>query len=166
MSGRDIPAVMQIQAECYPPLMQESEAVFRDRLALTPDTCWVWSPHGQEPAAYLFSYPSNKDVVTALDQLFKIAAAPDCLYLHDLAVAPVARGRQAANALVAVALEQARADGLHWSALVSVQQSQAFWSALGYASMEVQYSPAKENLASYQVSANQATAVYMCQQLS
>ncbi len=166
MSDQDIPAVMQIQAECYPPLMQESEAVFRARLALTPGTCWVWSPHGQEPAAYLFSYPSNKDVVTALDRPFKIAAAPDCLYLHDLAVAPGARGRQAANALVAVALEHARADGLHWSALVSVQQSRAFWSALGYASMEMQHSPAKENLASYQVSENQAAAVYMCQQLS
>jgi N-acetylglutamate synthase-like GNAT family acetyltransferase len=87
------------------------------------------------------------------------------LYLHDLAVAPAARGRRAANALVAVALERAHADGLHWSALVSVQQSQAFWSALGYASIEVRHSPAKENLASYQVSANQATAVYMCQQL-
>ena len=165
MTDNDIAAVMRIQAECYPPLMLESEAVFRDRLAQTPATCWVWSPHGQNPAAYLFSYPSNKDVVTALDQPFKIAAAPDCLYLHDLAVAPAARGRRAANALVAVALERAHADGLHWSALVSVQQSQAFWSALGYASIEVRHSPAKENLASYQVSANQATAVYMCQQL-
>lgn len=163
MSDSDIPAVMRIQAVCYPALMQESEAVFRTRLALTPATCWVWSLRGQDPAAYLFSYPSNKDVVTALDQPFKIAATPDCLYLHDLAVAPNARGRQVANVLVAAALEYARESGMRWSALVSVQQSQKFWSALGYAAVEITHSPARENLASYQVSDNQASAIYMLQ---
>ncbi|SDY68817.1 Acetyltransferase (GNAT) family protein [Collimonas sp. OK242] len=146
--------------------MQESEAVFRARLALTPATCWVWSPPGQNPAAYLFSYPSNKDVITALDQPFKIATTPDCLYLHDLAVAPNARGRQAGNVLVAAALEHARASGLHWSALVSVQQSHIFWGALGYTAVEVAHSPAKENLASYQVSAGQPSAIYMLQYLT
>ncbi|WP_211451195.1 GNAT family N-acetyltransferase [Collimonas antrihumi] len=165
MSDNDIPAVMRIQAQCYPSLMQESEAVFRARLALTPATCWIWSPSGQDPAAYLFSYPTNKDVITALDHPFKIAATPDCLYLHDLAVAPNARGRQAGNVLVAAALGHARLNGWRWSALVSVQQSQKFWSALGYTATEVAHSPAKENLASYQVSVSQAAAVYMLQQL-
>src|SRR4051794_7638055 len=97
MSEQDIPAVMQIQAECYSLLMQESETVFRARLALTPATCWIWSADVQGAGAYLFSYPSSKDIVTALDHPFKIPAAPDCLYLHDLAVAPGARGRRAAN---------------------------------------------------------------------
>lgn len=165
MSDNDIPAVMRIQALCYPSLMQESEAVFRTRRALTPATCWVWSLPEQDPAAYLFSYPTNKDVITALDHPFKIAATPDCLYLHDLAVSPNARGRQAGNVLVAAALGHARTSGLRWSALVSVQQSQKFWGERGYTAAEVAHSPAKENLASYQVSANQAAAVYMLQQL-
>ncbi|WP_304360436.1 GNAT family N-acetyltransferase [Collimonas fungivorans] len=166
MSSKDIPAVMQIQAECYPPLMLESEAVFRTRLALTPATCWIWSGHGQGASAYLFSYPSSKDVVTALDHPFKIPAAPDCLYLHDLAVAPGARGLRAANTLVTIALEHAQANGLRWSALVSVQQSQPFWSALGYAPVEVLHSPAREDLASYQLPAGPADAVYMLQRLA
>ncbi|WP_205631462.1 GNAT family N-acetyltransferase [Collimonas fungivorans] len=166
MSVKDIPAVMQIQAECYPPLMLESEAVFRARLALTPATCWIWSGHGEDAGAYLFSYPSSKDAITALDHPFKIPAAPDCLYLHDLAVAPAARGRRAANTLVATALEHARTNGLRWSALVSVQQSQPFWSALGYAPVEVLHSPARENLASYQQPAGLADAVYMLQRLA
>ncbi|SFA69161.1 Acetyltransferase (GNAT) family protein [Collimonas sp. OK607] len=163
MSEHDIPAVMRIQAECYPSLMQESEAVFRARLDLTPATCWVWSTQEHDPAAYLFSYPSNKDVVTALDQPFKIAATPNCLYLHDLAVAPDARGRQAGNVLVAAALKHARESGMRWSALVSVQQSQKFWGALGYSAVDVTHSPARENLASYQVSASQESAIYMLQ---
>jgi GNAT superfamily N-acetyltransferase len=166
MSDRDIPAVMRIQADCYPEPMLESEAVFRARLALTPATCWIWSGHGQSAEAYLFSYPSSNGAVTVLDHPFRIPAAPDCLYLHDLAVAPDARGRRAAKALVAAALEKARVDGLRWSALVSVQQSQAFWETLGYAAVEMLPSPARKNLASYHVQGNHGAAAYMRQQLT
>jgi ribosomal protein S18 acetylase RimI-like enzyme len=165
MLAGDIPAVMQIQAECYPPSMLESEDVFRARLALTPATCWIWSPAPDNAAAYLFSYPSRKDAITPLGAQFKLAAAPNCLYLHDLAVAPAARGQRAANALVAAALEHARAAGMAWSALVSVQRSQDFWSGLGYATVEVEHSPAKENLDSYQIQGNQQAAIYMLQRL-
>lgn len=166
MLASDIPAVMRIQAACYPPSMLESEEVFRARLALTPATCWIWSPAPDSAAAYLFSYPSNKDAITPLGACFKLAAAPDCLYLHDLAVAPEARGQRAANALVAAALEHARAESLAWSALVSVQQSQRFWGSLGYAAVEVRQSPARENLDSYQVPGSQLAAVYMLQKLT
>ncbi|NKI69667.1 GNAT family N-acetyltransferase [Collimonas pratensis] len=166
MLESDIPAVMRIQAECYPPAMLESEEVFRARLALTPATCWIWAPAPDSAAAYLFSYPSNKDAITPLGSPFKLASAPDCLYLHDLAVAPGARGQRAANLLVAAALGHARAANLGWSALVSVQQSQAFWGSLGYNAVEVRHSPAKENLDSYQVAGSQHTAVYMLQKLT
>jgi GNAT superfamily N-acetyltransferase len=165
MLETDIPAVMQIQAECYPSSMLELEEIFRARLALTPATCWIWSSTSQGATAYLFSYPSNKDAVTPLGAQFKLAATADCLYLHDLAVAPGARGQRAGNALVAAALDHARAGGLEWSALVSVQQSQAFWSGLGYTPVEVEHSPAKENLGSYQVSDDQHPAIYMLQRL-
>ncbi|AMP00480.1 acetyltransferase family protein [Collimonas arenae] len=94
-----------------------------------------------------------------------MAATPDCLYLHDLAVAPAARGKRAANVLVAAALAHARSAGLNWSALVSVQQSQSFWGTLGYQATDGLPSQARENLASYQVSADQPDAVYMLQQL-
>jgi ribosomal protein S18 acetylase RimI-like enzyme len=162
----DIPAVMRIQAECYPPSMLESEEVFRARLALAPATCWIWSPAPESAAAYLFSYLSNKDAITPLGAEFKLASTPDCLYLHDLAVAPRARGQGAANTLVAAALGHARAENLVWSALVSVQQSQAFWDGLGYTAVEVRQSPAKENLDSYQIAGNRFAAVYMLQKLT
>ncbi|WP_211472717.1 GNAT family N-acetyltransferase [Collimonas humicola] len=165
MLACDILAVMRIQAECYPSSMQETEEVFRARLALTPSTCWIWSPTPDNAAAYLFSYPSRKDAITPLGAQFKLAAPPDCLYLHDLAVAPSARGQRAANALVAAALDHARAENLAWSALVSVQQSQEFWGRLGYAAIEVEHSPAKENLDSYQMPGSQRAAIYMLQRL-
>ncbi|MFC5474207.1 GNAT family N-acetyltransferase [Paraherbaspirillum soli] len=168
MSGDDIPVLMTIQAECYPPHMLESEAVFRSRLDAAPSTCWVLTEHqdqDQRPAAYLFSYPSSKGAITALDAPFKIASTPDCLYLHDLAVAPHMRGKKAANALVSAALKRAREDGLGWSALVSVQHSQPFWMAQGYVPVEIQHSPARENLDSYQASANHGPAIYMLQRL-
>jgi len=166
MLASDIPAVMRIQAECYPPSMLESEAVFRARLALTPATCWIWSPAADSAGAYLFSYPSSKDAITPLGAQFELALAPDCLYLHDLAVAPGARGQRAANALIAAALDQARAAGMAWSTLVSVQKSQAFWERLGYAAVEAEPSPARENLATYQMPGSQLAAIHMRQELT
>ncbi|AEK61619.1 GNAT family N-acetyltransferase [Collimonas fungivorans] len=166
MLASDIPTVMRIQAECYPPAMLESEEVFRARLALTPATCWIWEPGLDNAAAYLFSYPTSTDVITPLGARFKLASAPDCLYLHDLAVAPAARGQRAANLLVTAALGHARAANLGWSALVSVQHSQAFWGSLGFAAAEVRHLPARENLDSYQVVGSLHAAVYMLQQLT
>src|SRR5690606_24906188 len=41
MTAADLPAVMQIQAQCYAPSLLESAAVIRRRLHNNPDQCWV-----------------------------------------------------------------------------------------------------------------------------
>ena len=72
--------------------------------------------------------------------------------LHDLAVARRAAGRRIGPALVREALGQARQQQLRFSALVSVQDSHAFWNRMGYA----EHQPDPEHAAhlhSYQVPA-------------
>ncbi len=127
----DLAAVLRIQAACYPPPMQEPEGVVLSRMAAAGATCAV-AEDDAGVCAYLFAYPNRLGAVTALDGDFHVAVDADTLYLHDLAVAPRAHGRGLARALVRHLLAQARELGLAASALVSVQDSAAFWTALGY----------------------------------
>ena len=110
--------------------------------------------------AYLFGYRSHAGKVTPLDGAFAEPDAPDCLYLHDLAVARRAAGRGIGPALVQRNLEHGLASRLKYSALVSVQDSAAFWSRLGYAAEAALDSAQQRNLASYGV-----PAVYMVKPL-
>lgn len=132
MTPDDLPAVMAVQAACYPPAMVEPMALLADRLASAPALSFLLED-ADGVYAYLFCYPSQLGKVTRLGDRFRLPAAPDCLYLHDLAVAPRAAGRGAGPRLVRAAWAAGRAQGLAHSALVAVQASQAFWERLGYA---------------------------------
>ncbi len=95
-----------------------------------------------------------------LDGDFKQYPEADCLYLHDLAVSRRAAGRGIGPALVSRNLEQASRQQIRYSALVSVQESEAFWSRLGY-SAHTELEPRQvDNLASYRL-----PAVYMVRAL-
>jgi GNAT superfamily N-acetyltransferase len=131
MLPADIPSVVSIQSQCYLPGNIETEAVIRARLACSPDTAWVAEVDG-EVCAYLVGYRSRLGQVGALGDGFEPATEPDCLYLHDLAVGPQARGLGLGPLLVAHALAQASREHLPWAALVSVQGSQAFWRQRGF----------------------------------
>ncbi|QDZ30688.1 GNAT family N-acetyltransferase [Noviherbaspirillum sp. UKPF54] len=131
MSGQDVAAVLRIQSACYAPSMVEAEETIRQRLREFPGTAWV-AQDEQGICGYLVAYPSRVGNITPLGATFGKTDAADTLYLHDLAVAPRAKGQGVAKALAGCALEQARLRGLRFSALVSVQDSRAFWRALGY----------------------------------
>lgn len=132
MAASDLDAVLAVQAACYPPAMQEAADVVLARLAASPETVLV-ARDAAGVCAYLFAYPSRLGKVTPLGGAFDVPAGADTLYLHDLAVAPRAAGQGLARALVARLLLGATGRGWAHSALVSVQDSRAFWESLGYA---------------------------------
>lgn len=131
----DLDAVLRVQAACYPPAMQEAGAVVSARLRAAPTSCLVGCD-AEGVSGYLFAYPSRIGKVTALDASFTPAPAADTLYLHDLAVDPRALGHGLARSLVEHLLAAGAAAGLARSALVSVQDSERFWNALGYRATE------------------------------
>ena len=131
MREADLDAVLAVQAQCYPPAMQENAGVVLARLRAAPATTLVaCDAHGV--CAYLFAYPGLRGKVTPLGAAFALPAAPDSLYLHDLSVAPRALGRGLARLLVTRMLDLGARLGLAHSALVSVQDSLGFWQGLGY----------------------------------
>ncbi|MBS1228882.1 MAG: family N-acetyltransferase [Proteobacteria bacterium] len=132
MTQDDVPAVLVIQAECYLPAVIEDESSIRSRLDASPDSAWV-AEDEQGVCAYLVAYRSIVGKVTPIGGAFDVATEPGTFYLHDLAVARRATGCRIGQALVGLACEQARAEGLAHSSLVSIQASSEFWKKHGYA---------------------------------
>lgn len=128
----DLDAVLRVQAACYPPAMQEPAAVVAARIAQAADTSFVAVHQNGAILAYVFAYRSRLGAVTPLGAHFEIDSDGNALYLHDLAVAPDAAGLGLARRLTAQLLAHARDAQLAWCALVSVQDSRAFWERLGY----------------------------------
>ena len=133
MSAGDLSAVIDIQAQCYPPEMNEPAELLAARLAACPDTAWVAVDEDTGlPGAYLVGYRTLLGKVSALGAAFEHHAQPDGLYLHDLAIGRALRGRGVAQLLVAHARWQSTQWGLAGLALVSVNDTVGFWRRQGF----------------------------------
>ncbi len=169
LAPTDLPGLMAVQRACYGDGFIEDEAVFARRLASAAH-CSLALVRAQEPrpqpgqecaapeqvVAYLAAYRSRLGRVTPLQGGFHGGPGADALYLHDMAVAPAWAGRGLAQALLSVAGQRARDEGLRHSALVSVQGTQGFWERQGYAVQALADADQQRHLDSYGVG-----AVYM-----
>lgn len=132
MQADDVPGMLIVQAECYPPPMNEPASVLLARWQACGDTAWVaCDPRGQV-VAYLVGYWSRWGKVSPLGQAFRHAAEPEVLYLHDLAIGRSLRGQGAAQALLSVARRACSDRGMQGITLVSVNGSQPFWQRMGW----------------------------------
>jgi predicted N-acetyltransferase YhbS len=132
MVEADIAAVLQIQSVCYAELTPESNQSLHAKLSASPPTCLV-ALLEDEVVGYLISLPwefSNPPLLNA--QTCRLPASPDCLYLHDLAVAPRARKSGAGRVLVEAFLAQLRGSSLGRASLIAVQNSAPYWARYGF----------------------------------
>lgn len=159
MHPDDLPEILDIQLKVYDDALQETAEVIAQRLAQVPDLAIV-AQDSQGICGYLFSYRSQQGVVTPLDGEFVEPPSSDCLYLHDLAVAPRALRRGIGPSLVKHKLRIARQAGLQHCSLVSVQDSAPFWQRLGFTTQKTTHPQHIAALASYGV-----PAVYMQRRL-
>lgn len=155
MRTHDLPEIMDIQQQVYSEALQETADIIAQRLAQVPDLAIV-AEDQQGICGYLFSYRSTLGKITPLDGVFVEPEQSDCLYLHDLAVAPRALKRGIGPSLVKHKLEIAQKAGLQHCSLVSVQESSAFWQRLGFRTANTNSPQQTAALASYHV-----PAVYM-----
>ncbi|NYT41383.1 GNAT family N-acetyltransferase [Sphingomonas sp. R-74633] len=142
MREGDLDGVVAVAAIAFPD-HPEGRACFAERLALAPDSCFVLAGE-RGVAGYLIAYPWPLEAIPPLDTLLGgLPEARDAWYLHDLALLPEARGGGNARAGLALLFDRVDAP----IALVSVNDSAAFWQAQGFESRE---SPAlKAKLSSY-----------------
>lgn len=162
MRPDDLACVAAIQAGAYAVDLLEDDATLRARLCGFPETAWV-AEGSSGVCAYLVAYRSVLDKVSPLGGDFESPQNPEsanCLYLHDLAIDARAAGQKLGSLLVRQALLAAEKQGLAYSALVSVQNSQAFWQRLGYQPRVLAEPQQQRQLATYP-----GHGIYMAQAL-
>lgn len=131
MRSADLSAVAGL-ADRIHPLLPEDAAIFADRLRLYPQGCLVLDDGGGGCLGYAVGHPWTEGAPPKLDTPLGALPQPaDCFYIHDVAVAPEARGHGSAAPAVDRLLELA--EGYRCAALVSVYATAPFWSRFGFA---------------------------------
>ena len=131
MEPDDIAEALAIQAQAYPVPLQEGPAVFAARLGLSPSFCFTARRAGAM-VGYLIAHGWERANPPAIGTVNGCDGASDVLYIHDLAIAPHARGLRLGERLVARAFDSARASGLGEAELVAVEGAHSFWHRLGF----------------------------------
>jgi ribosomal protein S18 acetylase RimI-like enzyme len=128
----DLPAVTAIQNTVFEPLYRETQDVLGSRLQVGPTCCWGAFEDG-ELLAYILSHPWPAASPPAIGRPLPTPPAGDNWFIHDLAIAPRARGLRLGHALVRAAAGSALKLGLVRGDLIAVQGAWSFWAKLGYA---------------------------------
>lgn len=153
LSLSDIADVAAIAAQLHPSL-PERTAVLAEKAALFPEGCRKLLVDGRM-CGYGLAHPWRMAVLPALDAfLDALPVAADCLFIHDVAVLPQARGRGAAASFILHADVVTMQHNLPAQALVAAYGSVRLWQRFGFAPLQGDHSVAK--LAAYG-----AGAVYM-----
>lgn len=134
MAEADIDTVERI-AEVIHPSFPERRDVFVERLALFPaGTLIAQAP--EVVVGYAIAHPWRRGRPPALDSLLEqLPAAPDCLYLHDVAILPEGRGQRLTEHLVERLRRLAAGHGLGRLALTSVNDTAPMWARYGFAAV-------------------------------
>jgi GNAT superfamily N-acetyltransferase len=125
MAAADLAEVAAIAALCHPDLPEPPE-IFAERLALFPAGCFATE------GGYAIAHPWAGVAPPLAAPLGALPAAPDHLFLHDVALRPEARGQRLLPALLD------RLDALGWpeTRLVAVRGTRALWASHGFAETE------------------------------
>jgi hypothetical protein len=139
----DVQAIADSVHLSYP----ERPAVFAERLRLHPQGCFVLVDAAKSVVGYTVSHPWDGPP-PALDTLLQaLPPAPTTLHIHDVALLPPVRGRNAVVDILARLADQTRRRRLPSLALVAVGGTAPLWQHLGFRAREDAAFAAK--LASY-----------------
>ena len=132
MAEADLGAVDAI-AEIVHPGYPEPPEVPAERLALFPEGCLLAEAGEGRAIGYAVSHPGLLGRPPALASLLgRLPERADCLYLHDVALLPAARGTGLGGDLVARLHGLARRRGFRYLALTAVNGSVPYWRRHGF----------------------------------
>lgn len=112
--------------------LPERPEVFEEKFRLFPAGCRKLVSHNQI-VGYGISHPWLLNSIPPLDAfLERLPEKPECLFIHDVAILPTARGHNAAALYVAEMCTVAKATNLQSLALVSVYGTTPLWARFGF----------------------------------
>ncbi|BBK45299.1 N-acetyltransferase GCN5 [Allostella vacuolata] len=130
MGEGDLAAVERI-ADIVHPTYPERPEIPRERLRLFPRGCFVAG--GGDIVGYAVAHPGLLGRPPALDTLLGgLPHGPDCLYLHDIALLPAARGLGLGGRLTGLLYHLCEEMGIRNLSLVAVNGSAPYWRSLGF----------------------------------
>jgi GNAT superfamily N-acetyltransferase len=131
----DLAAISAIAARIHAELPERPE-VFEERWRFYPAGCQVLSDRSGRIAGYGLSFPWKLRAIPPLDKLLgRLPEDADCLYVHDVAVLPEARGQRAAQFYIEWARCAAAALHLPNLACVSVYGTYVMWERFGFSTL-------------------------------
>lgn len=141
----DLDEILRIQKLCYQDIEPESPAAYINKLEQAPDCAFVIVDQ-HEILAYLFAMPIMLNEPPALDSAdYRLPSQANCLYLHDLAIAPSGRGQGLSQPLLKVFFNCANTRKLSQSSLIAIQGSAPFWNRYGFVQTELSNSASIQN---------------------
>lgn len=128
----DLDGMLAVQARVHT-LVQERREVFADKLSLFPEGCLVLADADGRCQGYGLTHPWLLGEAPPLDALLDgVPEGADCLFIHDVALLPEARGQGAARAYVDHVARAARRRARPALALVSVYGTVPVWTRCGF----------------------------------
>ena len=132
MTAGDLP-VVERTADIVHPNYPESGEVPAERLNLFPEGCLIAGNGQGAVLGYAISHPGRLGRPPALDSLLgRISPDADCLYLHDVALLPEARGLGLGESLVELLRALGIRSGFRVLALTAVNRSAPYWRRRGF----------------------------------
>ena len=146
----DIPEILRIQALCYTSIEPEKADAFINKLQQAADCAYVVEDKNNiikdsndnahteikengKLLAYVFALPIRIEQPPTLDaDDFIVPQQADCLYLHDLAIDPSARGLGLSAPLLEAFFHTAQVRQLSQASLIAIQNSVPFWQRYGF----------------------------------
>lgn len=126
--------ILRLQQAGYSEVEPESLAVLKSKWLNSPQCCFVYF-HNARIVAYLLAHSWNDLSPPPLFQTLPDNPAGDILFIHDLVVDNQARHLGIGRALIEHLLQSVSRETYSVTRLVAVQQSVAFWSRLGFATI-------------------------------
>lgn len=111
----------------------EAAELYAERIALAPAGCWMLVDEADTILGHCISHPWRRRAPPAMHKLLgSLPANPDCWYLHDVVVAPPARGTKAVERLLPILSGIAARHNIATLALIAVGGADAYWSRQGF----------------------------------
>ncbi len=111
----------------------EAAELYAERIALAPAGCWVLVDEADTILGHCISHPWRRRAPPAMHKLLgTLPSRPDCWYLHDVVVAPPARGTKAVERLLPILSDIAGTYGIGTLALIAVGGADRYWSRQGF----------------------------------
>lgn len=131
MQRDDLAEVSRIAAVAHPDF-PEDDTVLGERMELFPEGCFVLK-NKEELGGYLLTHPWRAFNIPPLNTLLgSLPSDPETYYLHDIALMPEMRSKGEVSPIIKYLLQRAQERRLESCSLVAVNNSQGFWSRLGF----------------------------------